>query len=302
MLILKIFKPKNLIRIIFNPHLIVIRLYYNLLRLFSDIAALFGKYKYKYNIIFLAGMPMSATTLVKNMFGFIPGYYTRYTPMPYETQIKADISQTAFRYCPKWGYTLFKTHLNPWDSNINIIKKNNVKKVIVTYRDLRDVSLSRYHRLFNWPKEKNEPHYIDYKSMNKEEGINHSISIVAKEFIPWMQGWFDVAKKNENFVLFCTFENLVTKPKEEFTKMLNFYEIDLPKEKIDEIIERTKGKGNMVKNMYQSALLPWAMSTNFRSGKIGSWKKEFTINNIENFKKLAGNYLIELGYEKNNDW
>ena len=85
-------------------------------------------------------------------------------------------------------------------------------------------------------------------------------------------------------------------------KMLEFYEINLPQEKISEIIEKTKGKGAMVQNMYEAALLPWALSTNFRSGEIGGWKNEFTENNKKNFKNLIGNFLIELGYEKNNDW
>ena len=295
-------KFKNVRKIIFNPHLFLIKLFYNFKRFFSDLSAFFGKYKYKHNIIFLAGMPMSATTLVKNMFGLIPGYYTRRTPMPFDVFINSNICDSAFKNCPKWGYTLFKTHLKPLEENINIIRSHNVKKVIVTYRDLRDVSLSRYHRLVNWPKEKSEPYYMDYSKLGKEEAINHSISIVAQEFVPWIKGWFEISKKYNNFVYFCTFEKLRIHPEKEFEKMLKFYEISLPKSKISEIIEKTKGKGTMVQNMYESALLPWALSTNFRSGKIGGWKKEFTENNKENFKNLAGNYLIELGYEKNNDW
>jgi len=302
MKLVNIFKFKNIKKIIFNPHLILIRIFYNINRLISDIAAFFGKYRYKYNIIFLAGMPMSATTLVKNMFGLVPGYSTRYTPMPYEVHIHQNICDSAFRYCPKWGFTIFKTHLNPWEENIKIILNHNVKKVIVTYRDLRDVALSRYHRLLEWPKEKSEPHFMDYKKLSKEEGIDHSITIVAKYFIPWIKGWYKISKKHNNFVYFCTFEILRTNPEKEFLKMLEFYEIKLSQKKISEIIEKTKGKGTMVKNMDQSVLLPWALSTNFRSGKIGAWKDEFTEKNKQNFKKLAGDFLIELGYEKNNNW
>ena len=128
-------------------------------------------FNYKYNIIFIAGLPMSATTLVKNMLGLIPGYYTRYTPMPYNISINQNISDSAFKYCPKKGFTLFKTHLNPWEENINIIRKHNVKKVIVTYRDLRDVVISEYHRRMVWPKEKTEPDYIDYRIMKKAKRL-----------------------------------------------------------------------------------------------------------------------------------
>ena len=74
-------------------------------------------------------MPMSATTKVKNMCGMIPGYFSRYTPMPYEIALKQDISESAFRYTPKWSYSLFKTHLNPNIENIKIIKKKMLKKL-----------------------------------------------------------------------------------------------------------------------------------------------------------------------------
>ena len=54
--------------------------------------------------------------------------------------------------------------------------------------------------------------------------------------------------------------------------------------------------------MYQSALLPYSMGSNYRSGKIGNWKNEFTENNKKHFKNLIGNFLIELGYTKDNNW
>ena len=109
-----------------------------------------------------------------------------------------------------------------------------------------------------------------------------------------------------NFVHFCRFEMLKASPElgnpEEFSKMLEFYEIQLSQKKISEIIEKTRAKGTMVRNLYKVALLPWAFSTNFRSGKTGGWREEFTVNNKKHFKKLAGDFLIELGYEKNNNW
>ena len=57
---------------------------------------------------------MSATTKIKNMFGKVQ-LFTRYTPMAYDVAVNQDISESAFRYVPSWSYTLFKTHLNPWE-------------------------------------------------------------------------------------------------------------------------------------------------------------------------------------------
>ena len=247
---------------------------------------------------------MSATTKVKNMCGLIPGYFTRYSPTPYEIAVQQDICDKTFWFCPKWSYTLFKTHLNPTEKNLEILKKNNINKVLVTYRDLRDVALARYHRLLKFPK-KSDPNYLEfdkqYKNISKSEGINDCIKVVSNDFVQWIFGWLEISKKRDNFVLFCRFEDLIQEPKLEFKKILKFYEIELDNSIIDEIVEFTKGK-SMEENFKDEKFLPWALSSNFRSGRIGGWKEEFDSSNIDKFKKQCGDALIKLGYEKDLNW
>jgi hypothetical protein len=43
-------------------------------------------------------------------------------------------------------------------------------------------------------------------------------------------------------------------------------------------------------------------SHTFRSGKTGGWKQHFTEEHRKLFKDTAGDLLVRLGYEKNNDW
>ncbi|MBL8090140.1 MAG: sulfotransferase domain-containing protein [Anaerolineales bacterium] len=43
-------------------------------------------------------------------------------------------------------------------------------------------------------------------------------------------------------------------------------------------------------------------SHTFRSGKTGGWKNYFTDEHKKLFKDVAGDLLVKLGYEKNNDW
>jgi hypothetical protein len=43
-------------------------------------------------------------------------------------------------------------------------------------------------------------------------------------------------------------------------------------------------------------------SHTFRSGKTGGWKNHFTDAHKQLFKDVAGDLLLRLGYEKNNDW
>lgn len=137
-----------------NPKLLTIRIYYVLKRISFDIYYLFFRNKYKYKIIFLAGLPMSATTKLKNMCGRINGYFSRYNSTPKKIWLNQDISNETFKYFPSWSYSILKTHLNPKNENIKILKNNNVEKVVVSYRDLRDVVVARYYRLLNFPKKK----------------------------------------------------------------------------------------------------------------------------------------------------
>lgn len=43
-------------------------------------------------------------------------------------------------------------------------------------------------------------------------------------------------------------------------------------------------------------------SHTFRSGKTGGWKQYFTEEHKSLFKEVAGDLLVRLGYEQNNDW
>lgn len=52
---------------------------------------------------------------------------------------------------------------------------------------------------------------------------------------------------------------------------------------------------NVVENLY-------GQSVTFRRGRIGSWKEHFIEAHKAAFKEAAGQYLIELGYEKDDDW
>jgi hypothetical protein len=43
-------------------------------------------------------------------------------------------------------------------------------------------------------------------------------------------------------------------------------------------------------------------SHTFRSGKKAGWQKEFTPEHRRRFAEVAGDLLVQLGYEPNHDW
>ena len=86
------------------------------------------------------------------------------------------------------------------------------------------------------------------------------------------------------------------------SRIRNFYEIILPKDKINNIVNLSKGKGTVKENIKQAEFLPFGLASNFRKGKIGYWKNEMNEQQIKKCKKYFGAILMELNYEKNLNW
>jgi sulfotransferase 6B1 len=61
------------------------------------------------------------------------------------------------------------------------------------------------------------------------------------------------------------------------------------------------GSRQLILDSLETSINP-TKSPTFRSGKTGEWKKHFTDEHKKIFKEAAGNLLIKLGYEMNNDW
>ncbi len=138
--------------------------------------------------------------------------------------------------------------------------------------------------------------------MGKERAINLLIEHTSMYFVPWIRGWIDVAKKEPERYHFIKFEELKNDTKGTFSKVLDFYGLNLKDKKIDRIIELAKGSGDMKANIEKLKILPRGYVSTFRSGEIGQWKNEFTKDQVENAKRLLGPALIELGFERDLTW
>jgi hypothetical protein len=57
----------------------------------------------------------------------------------------------------------------------------------------------------------------------------------------------------------------------------------------------------LILNSLETSINP-KKSPTFRSGKTGEWKKHFTDEHKKIFKEVAGDLLVKLGYEKDNNW
>lgn len=164
------------------------------------------------------------------------------------------------------------------------------------FRDPRDVVVS--HVFYVTEMEPNHVHHAYYQSLpNFDARLKTSILGLANpaenvefpdingRFAPYL-GWLEAPQ-----VLALHFEDLVNNRAATLQRIANHLleRAPLPTPR-DTILASLEASINPKK------------SPTFRSGKTGEWKKHFTDEHKAIFKAAAGDLLIRLGYEKNNEW
>jgi sulfotransferase 6B1 len=163
------------------------------------------------------------------------------------------------------------------------------------YRDPRDMLISQVYFATDMHEEHGMHEY--YKSLPDFgerlkvaiTGINrdglHMVSVKQRyeSVFQWLE------QKN---VMCIRFEDLINHREATLSAMLD--EVEKTGYKI--LTPREKALSILV-----SAIQPKKSHT-FRSGKTGGWKEDFTDEHKKLFKDVAGDLLVKLGYEKDNDW
>ena len=278
--------PKLFIRFLLSP------LYFSRIFL-NDLKAFFGIYSYSYKYIFIAGYPKSGTTWVENFISRIPGYNPRVLFGDADILRRHDLPVDTFSKIPYFGYSAIKTHINPSADNIQILKKEGINKLVVMYRDPRDIIVSNYYHVksFN-PWKITDPEYANYSSLDRDDALMHSTNLILDDFCDWVFGWKDIASSGTLDCLFVSYEDLRKNPLKSFDKILNFY--DIPHN--SELINSLMAKSNTRRFKGPSGFEPGAKSTH-REGKSGSWADELSRCHIDFINKKIGNCLTKLGYK-----
>lgn len=162
------------------------------------------------------------------------------------------------------------------------------------FRDPRDVVVS--HVFYVTDMEARHVHHDYYTSLPDFDSrlivsiLGHPDSNVefpniADRFAPYL-GWLD-----QPAVLKIHFEDLINERAATLNRIVDHFltrvPLQVPRELILESLESSINPNH---------------SPTFRSGKTGEWKKHFTPEHKKIFKEEAGDLLVKLRYEKNNDW
>ena len=290
----KIFKLKNNIKSFVNPRIkrLLRSPLFELRNIREDFKSYLGIYNYPYKKIFIAGLPKSGTTWVENFFSRVPGYVIR----PFSGNKKLiesfGIPENGFKYFPEKCYSCIKTHASPTTENFKSLDKNKIEKIIVIYRDPRDVAISKY---FHWSNVSNRPgklKFVDYNSMNKNEAIKHSIMVVKRYVFEWINGWLVYSKLNPNKVSIVRYEDMYANSFAIFKKMSQHYCLNLNDEQITLLLDLLKKnkKGFQINNVA-------GQKSTFRKGGSGDWKNHFTREHIKLFTTDERKMLQNFGYK-----
>jgi hypothetical protein len=160
---------------------------------------------------------------------------------------------------------------------------------IIHIRDLRDVLIANVYS--KWDKMGNllgnEASFdtrLLYAIQYPEFMENHNTYLNAKRAVPFLK---------DKTILVTRFEELVGEKgggsdrlqRETLLKIVNHLHLTRSKEILKEIKETLFGS-----------------TVTFRKGQIGEWKTHFKQIHKDAFKEKYGDLLIEMGYEKDNNW
>lgn len=173
--------------------------------------------------------------------------------------------------------------------------------VVFIYRDPRDVLVSQSYHVIH-PDDKKFFHQGKdiYRAMNHEQRLMACLCGVeqyAGLFDRWelYAPWLGVP-----WVFKAPFESMVQR-REETARAFVRYVWDRTTWGLEQAHQPREMEDAMVGIICKNMELKPEGST-FRKGQIGNWREEFTPMVKEEFKRRAGDWLIRLGYEKDNDW
>jgi hypothetical protein len=162
------------------------------------------------------------------------------------------------------------------------------------FRDPRDVVIS--HVFYVTDMEPRHVHHAYYASLPDFEArlkvsilgrpdIEMEFPDIAARFAPYM-AWLDHPE-----VLKIHFEDLADDRAPTLEAIIDHFLARVPMARPREAIL----------GALESSIDP-SRSPTFRTGKTGDWRRRFSPENKQLFKSVAGDLLVRLGYESNDDW
>lgn len=248
--------------------------------------------------VFLNSFPKSGTHLLYQIFENLPNiknYYTFIASMPSFPHVEVRKNKIVKKINNIVNCELVRAHLFFDNEFVKLLKEKNTVLFFI-YRDPRDVVISEANYLYDMNK---------FHSLHKFYKNLHNIddrimfSIMGNQFINTKYHYYNIYDRfnkykgwlNDKNVFSIKYEDLVGESsKEKVKQIISYYAKQINNQDIENLF-----------SIAISSINPQKSHT-FREGGTNKWKKYFNKEHKKVFKEIAGDLLIELGYEKNFDW
>ena len=244
---------------------------------------------YRQNVVFIAALPKSGSTWLRNMFCAIPGFYA-FQPK-HVTPTDNDLLDDTFR---AYDRLLAVLHLHThWSPQNEVVLKREGLRYVVIYRDIRDVAVSWYF----FVTKVSSQHYLAevVAPLSFEQGLHYYIDHFLASKVQWIRDWR--RHRDPDMSMEITYEHLRADTLSVFGTACHFVLGPVPDAIIEQAVamnafERVSGRKPGEEDQESFA----------RKGISGDWRNYLTDEHKSRFKEIAGDLLIELGYEKDMNW
>lgn len=244
-----------------------------------------------YAKVLVNGSPKSGTTWMLKMIASIPGYREmgNFDGVfeKYHTVRPGDVVHGHDWYVPELKQILLEEGI----------------KVILMIRDPRDQLVSR---MFHIKRSPVHGWHERMKGLSNDEAL--MMCIEGREgglpgtdrMIKLAQTWMD----GKADALFIKYEELLADPLPYFKQVLTHLGIPDKNNLAEMIVEHNRFERLSAGKRIWQTRKPGQekKDSHFRKGITGDWKNYLTEAHIKRFKEVAGQQLIELGYEKDLNW
>jgi hypothetical protein len=247
---------------------------------------------YPHPIVFIAGLPKSGTTWLKNMVAGYPGFhevmlpevasYELATGGSHDYELPADVFSRLGN-----ALAVMKMHVHGSPHNAALLEKHEIP-YIVLYRDLRDVAISYFFYVRQTPW---HPDFRRFESLDLAQGLLRFADYPLREYVGWIESWRCNADPRLGLTL--RYEDLLRDTAAWLGRVANHFGLDASADTIDRIVAANDfsamsgGRGRGEENQ----------DSFFRKGVSGEWRRRFPADVLAHYQSIIGDYMADLGYD-----
>jgi hypothetical protein len=252
---------------------------------------LFQLRRYPRAKVLVNGTQKTGTTWMVRMLSSVPGFRS-------VGNFRGDID----RYLDVRRGDVVHGHDRYTQRLIEALRSNQIQ-VVLMVRDPRDVTVSRMYHV---------KRDITHRWHHRMARMNHGDALMACiEGRSGLPGLLAVASISRSWLEAGTeaccvrYEDLTADPMGELARVLEFLGIGARPLLIRAIVARTRFERLTAgRRIWKPGRTPGVedSSSHFRKGIVGEWKNHFDAAHVRRLKEVAGQLLIDWGYERDSEW